>query len=350
VHLHQGDAERLTDLFSLDDADHLLTSTAIRTPQVRLAQDGSVLPESAYTKGATLAGRQLSGLVDARKLLALFDGGATVVFQGMHRYWPPLAELVAELELDLGHPCQANAYLTPPGSQGFAVHSDRHDVFVFQTHGLKRWEVHNDGEVDHVQLEPGLSMYLPTGTPHAARAQDRASLHVTIGINQLTWRTLVRRAVDAAIDRVDDAHLPAGYLDDPSALADGLGEHLAALADALRGTDPAVVAEDQVERFLSGRQSQLRGGIKDVLQVRSLDDDTQLRRRTGSPCVLVDRGDTLRVLLGDRWLDVPARLRPALEKIRARTDLTPADLPLDEESRLVLCRRLVREGLLEVRG
>ena len=40
-------------------------------------------------------------------------------------------------------------------------------------------------------LEPGLSMYLPTGTPHAARAQDTASLHVTIGINQLTWRDLV---------------------------------------------------------------------------------------------------------------------------------------------------------------
>ena len=58
MHLHQGDAERLTDLFSLDDADHLLTSTAIRTPQVRLARDGAVLPESAYTRGATLAGSQ----------------------------------------------------------------------------------------------------------------------------------------------------------------------------------------------------------------------------------------------------------------------------------------------------
>ena len=66
--------------------------------------------------------------------------------------------------------------------------------------------------------------------------------------------------------------------------------------------------------------------------------------------MLLDRGDTLRVLLGDRYLDVPARLRPALEKIRSRNDVSPADLPLDEQSRLVLCRRLVREGLLEVRA
>lgn len=111
-------------MLSFDDVDHLLTSTAIRTPSVRVARGGAVLPESAYTRGATLAGRPLTGLVDARKLFALFDGGATVVLQGLHRYWPPLTRLVAELELELGHPCQANAYLTPPGSQGFAVHTD----------------------------------------------------------------------------------------------------------------------------------------------------------------------------------------------------------------------------------
>ena len=350
MHLHQGDAERLTDLFSLDDADHLLTSTAIRTPQVRLARDGAVLPESAYTRGATLAGRPLTGLVDSRRLLALFDDGATVVFQGMHRYWPPLAELVAQLELELGHPCQANAYLTPPGAQGFAVHSDSHDVFVFQTHGIKQWEVHTDGDVDKVRLEPGLSMYLPTGTPHAARAQDRASLHVTIGINQLTWRQLLDRALAGLVDGSDDEHLPAGYLDDPAALVDGLAARLADLADAVRDVEPTAVVEEHVHRFLSGRRSRTRGGLRDVLEVRHLTDTTILRRRTGHPCVLVERGDTLRVLLGDRYLDVPARLRPALEKIRARDDISPADLPLDEQSRLVLCRRLVREGLLEVRG
>ena len=137
-----GRPGRAGGVLSLDDADHLLTSTAIRTPSVRLARDGSVLPESAYTRGATLAGKPLTGLVDGRKAVGLFDDGATVVFQGLHRYWPPLAELVAELELELGHPCQANAYLTPPGSQGFAVHSDTHDVFVFQTAGTKQWEVH----------------------------------------------------------------------------------------------------------------------------------------------------------------------------------------------------------------
>ena len=60
------------------------------------------------------------------------------------------------------------------------------------------------------------------------------------------------------------------------------------------------------------------------------------------------RGDTLRLLLGDRVLRVPWRIREALEVVAGRTELTPADLPLDSASALVLSRRLVREGLLEV--
>lgn len=352
VHLHQADPAELVGLLSLDDADHLLTGTAIRTPSVRLAKDGSVLPEPAYTRSATLAGKPLTGLVDARKALALFDDGATIVFQGLHRYWPPLTRLVAELELELGHPCQANAYLTPPGSQGFAVHSDSHDVFVFQTAGSKQWEVHTPEGVDDVRLEPGLSMYLPTGTPHAARAQETVSLHVTLGVNQLTWRGLVRRSIETALAEVPDEHLPAGYLDDPADLAAGLAGRLGDLAASIVGLDPPRAVEQEVRRFLTGRSPRLPGGLTDVLDVRDLADDTLLRRRPGHPCVLVDRpdGERLEILLGDRSLDVPAWLRPAIERIRTAAELRPADLSdlLDAQSRLVLCRRLVREGLLTV--
>jgi lysine-specific demethylase/histidyl-hydroxylase NO66 len=314
-----------------------------------------VLPESSYTRSATLAGKPLTGLVDGRRVLRLFADGTTVVLQGLHRYWPPLGELVADLETELGHPCQANAYLTPPGAQGFAVHSDSHDVFVFQTHGHKLWEVHAEGETDEVLLEPGVSMYLPAGTPHAARAQETASLHVTLGINQLTWRGLVQRTLRPLLDEVDGGHLPAGYLDHPEEVVAGLRQRLDELADAVRRLDAGAAVDAEVERFLTARNPRLRGGLRDVLAVADLADDSVLRRRAGRPCVLVDRGAQVRLLLGDHYLDGPTRIRPAVEAIlelagRDAGELRPADLAdlLDPQSRLVLCRRLVREGLLEV--
>ena len=350
MHLHRGDPDELAGLLDLDDVDHLLTSSAIRTPSIRVAQEGAVQPESSYTRRATLAGQPLTGLVDPRKALAKFDDGATIVFQGMHRYWPPLTGLTAELELELGHPCQANAYLTPPGSQGFAVHEDTHDVFVFQTAGSKLWEVHTPDGVEEVLLEPGLSMYLPTGTPHAARAQETVSLHVTLGINQLTWRGLVERTVQHVVDRVPEEHLPGGFLEDRGALAAELGRRLEQVADDVRRLDATAAVEAEVRRFLTGRGSRLDGGLRDVLEAGEIDDTTLLRRRPGHPCVLIAHGERLEILLGDRSLDVPAWLEPALEEIRARTELRPVDLheQLDPESRIVLCRRLIREGLLGV--
>ena len=350
THVHRADPADLVGLLSLEDVDHLLTASGLRAPALRLAKEGEVLPESAFTRrGASIAGQPLTGLVDARRVLRLFDEGASIVLQGLHRYWPPLGRLIADLELELGHPCQANAYLTPPGSQGFAVHSDRHDVFVFQTVGSKQWEIHGQDGPEEILLEPGVCMYLPTGTPHAARAQQTVSLHVTIGIKQLTWRGLTRRALDSVLDAVPEEHLPAGYLDDPSQLTSGLAERLAALAEQIRTLDPAVPVEAEIRRFLTSRPSRLPGGLADGVALRGgLTDDAVLRRRPGHPCVLLDRGERIEVLLGDRSLTMPAWLRPAIERLRALPTFCPADLDLDHESAIVLCTRLVREGLLEV--
>jgi mannose-6-phosphate isomerase-like protein (cupin superfamily) len=355
MHLHHTAPEALVGLLSLDDVDHLLTATALRTPALRVVKDGTVLPASAFTRSASLAGAALSGLVDARKVLDHFEAGATVVLQGLHRYWQPLTDLVRELELALGHPCQANAYLTPPGSQGFARHTDNHDVFVFQTHGRKLWEVvegpPDDQATQQVLLEPGLSMYLPTGTPHSARSQEQTSLHVTVGINQVTMRDTLRQVVDRVLsDERYDAPLPAGYVDDPRRLAERLTTELSAFTASLAGTDPEAVAAHRVDSFLTDRVPYLRGGLTDLVGLDALTDSTRLTRRATAACVLERGPDVLRVLLGDRELRMPLRLTGAMELVRDHRSFTVGDLEpwLDPQSRLVVARRLVREGLLRI--
>ena len=108
---------------------------------------------------------------------------------------------------------------------------------------------------------------------------------------------------------------------------------------------PEISIREVIEPFL-------RGSLVDRMQLDEIAADTRLRRRAGKPCVLRAEGDRLHLLLGDRRLSVPSRLTEAVEQVRAlgtsQGELTPGDLPLDPQSSLVLCRRLVREGLLEV--
>src|SRR3954452_24846869 len=129
------------DTFGLAAADELLSRHGLRTPFVRLARDGSVLADRTFTRGAG-KGASVPDQVDPGLVLRQLADGATVVLQGLHRVWEPVAELARGLVADLGHPVQVNAYLTPAGAQGFGAHYDTHDVFVVQLAGGKDWTVH----------------------------------------------------------------------------------------------------------------------------------------------------------------------------------------------------------------
>lgn len=353
LHVHHTAAEPLASLFPLADADALITSGAMRTPQLRLAKDGRVLPEASYTRKASIAGQPMTGLIDARKVLAAFADGATIVFQGLQRSYEPLRQLARGLEQELGHPVQVNAYLTPPGAQGFAVHADTHDVFTFQTHGVKTWELHEqdaDG-TDRVQvldLTPGTVFYLPTGTRHAARTRDEASLHVTVGVNQLTWASVLKDVVADVLADGFGEHLPAGVHADPDALAAALRVKLDELADRLRSVEVGSAAERLIDDFATSRLPVLAGGLLDLVGLPALDAHTPVRRRPGSQADGRVVGDTYELRLGDRRLTMPLRVRGHAEALLDGAATCAADLDWDADSALVLVRRLIRESALEI--
>jgi lysine-specific demethylase/histidyl-hydroxylase NO66 len=289
------------------------------------------------------------------------------VLQGMHRFWLPLARFCRQLEVALGHPTQVNAYITPPGSQGLAVHEDAHDVFVLQAFGTKHWEVWDtrppasslppaqvapdDPPTISAELQPGDAMYMPRRTPHAARTQETLSGHLTVGIPALTWRELLKEPLLGSLDASEfDEPLPAGYHRELEGFAARVGERLAEAGRQLEKADPAEVARRSVARFLTTRPPNLRGGLVGLSRLASLDDRSVVRRREGSICEPTMREGRLTVLLGDRALSMPGWCEPAILAIAERPSIRVSDLAphLDLEGRLTLVRRLVREGLLEV--
>lgn len=296
-------------------------------------------------------------MIDSRAVFDEFGNGATIVFQSMHRYWAPLSQYCRALEIALGHPVQANAYITPPAAQGFAAHEDEHDVFVLQSHGTKQWTVHDRHDLPPSRLPlidallaSGDSLYIPAGFPHSASTRGEASVHVTVGILTVTWAAAIREALKIVeSDPELRAPLPLRFAAEDGALVDQIRQRLEEIGSSLGELDPSAIAQRLRRTVLTTRQSLLRGQIHRLLTLDRVEDESVVTRREGSICVLGTVDGELSVLLGDRELRMPGWLEPAMRVIAAGGRVVVADLPhLDEAGRLVLARRLIREGLLEV--
>lgn len=354
---HLTTAGSFEDLLSLDDVDRIVSTTGIRLPAFRLVKDGETLPPARYTKTTRTGTQEATGVIDARAVFAEFDAGATLVFQSMHRYWEPLADYCRGLEIALGHPVQANAYITPPGARGFGAHEDSHDVFVLQSYGAKQWQVHERHDLPPSRpplidalIAPGDTLYIPAGFPHSASTQERASAHITIGILALRWSALLKET--ARLIEKDPAlnePLPLRFADEDGAFTEEVQRRLQGLSSSVAGVDPEFVARRLRRRVLTTRQPLLRGQIHRLLTLDEVADETTVARRGGSICVLGRVEGELSALLGDRELRMPLHTEPAMSLVAAEETFTVGDLPgLDEAGRLVLVKRLIREGLLEV--
>jgi lysine-specific demethylase/histidyl-hydroxylase NO66 len=354
---------RFDDLLGLDDVDALVTGTVLRLPAFRLVRDGRPLEPGRYTRRLRLGGRWLDDVADPAKVAARFDEGATLVLQGLHRYWPPLTRFCRSLERVLGHAVQANAYVTPAGAQGLGLHADEHDVFTLQVLGRKSWQAYRPGEepasggtpVIDDEVGPGDTMYLPRGARHAARTTASPSIHLTVGINTTAWSSVLEAALEVAGGPglgMGDA-LPVGWSGDEAGFPAAVGAWLQRVAEVLAAVDPGEVAA-VVQRGAPDRRPPLpAGSLSSLVRLAELDDTTVLRRREGAVAEVVPEGDVVALVLADRTLRMPMTVEPVLRRVVASPSVRGVDLGddvLDEEGRSVLLRRLVREGLLEAVG
>jgi hypothetical protein len=345
----RGEEGRFDDLLSVRDVERLITETGIRTPGFRLVKAGATLPR--YTTDLAWRPEPFTGVADVRRVLAAFEDGATIVLQGLHHNWLPLARYCRHLEALLGHPAQANAYYTPRGSQGLPVHHDTHEVISLQVAGEKRWlvyepvlelplkdqryrpELGGPGEpVLDVTLRAGDTMYLPRGWLHQALTSGSDSLHITVGVN-------VRRWIDEARAELD---LQEGELAFRETIDGDAPPELPRL-------DAGAIRLRARNRFVRTRRPILDGQLSELRALDDLAADTELRRRD---TVIADLHGT-RLVFEGRELAFPERLAAELEfLVTTEGPFRATDLPgsLDEAGRLVLLRRLVREGFLRRSG
>jgi lysine-specific demethylase/histidyl-hydroxylase NO66 len=359
------------DLFSLDAVDELLSRRGLRTPFIRIAKGGSVLPERRYTRsGGT--GALVGDQVADDRVLSLFAEGHTIVLQGLHRLWPPLIDFAGGLTSDLGHPVQINAYITPPSSQGFSAHYDVHDVFVLQVAGEKRWRIHepvvtdprrDEPWTDHrtaveqrgaeaplidTVLSPGDALYLPRGYLHAAETVGGTSCHLTVGVHPVT-RQAVLDAVVAIVagDPTLRSSLPLGVdLSDPQQIEHDVQASVAAITERLRTVSTADVAQRLAMRTVAQTRPAPVAPLVQARALEGLDGDSIVVGRAHLQHTVRDEGDDVVLTLPDRTMRLPASAGKAVRAVLVGARLHVHELPdLSTEDALVLCRRLVLEGV-----
>ncbi|HZZ97151.1 MAG TPA: cupin domain-containing protein [Jatrophihabitantaceae bacterium] len=362
------------DLLDTAAVDELVSRRGLRTPFLRMARDGTVLPAKEFTRGGGAGAGIADQAADDRVLAQLADG-ATLVLQGLHRTWPPLVSFGSQLADELGHPVQINAYITPSQNRGFAAHYDVHDVFVLQVSGRKHWRIHAPVVTDPLDnqnweksraevaaqaerepvldcvLEPGDALYLPRGTIHAAEALGETSIHVTVGIHPITRYELVRQVLDAA--QHDDAlraSLPMGVdLGDPGVLAPELAATLDALRSYLDHVPVEGIARAVADRLAAQTRPEPLAPLAQLVAADGLGPDTELRMRGALRYRVTEDADRVEVRTLDRTLSLPLAAAPALKMALSGEVFTAVELPgLDGDEQLTVARRLLREGLLVI--
>ncbi len=360
--LQGRDPETYAGLPHVDDFEFLLAS-------LTSAQAGwfSVVKVQARRPGDTMLTGD--GMLNLSEVFAAYRDGHSLLLnqvQTRHRatglLTRALETALVERGVLLGRHIGANAYLSPPRSQGFAIHYDPHDVFILQLAGRKTWRIYGQhvrfptappvapvapaeaGRPRRVlELAPGDLIYLPRGVLHDANTGDEPSLHLTLSIELLTWRDVLGPLL-AAEPLIGQA-LPPGFGERPGADR----RHVAALARQLATSRalPAVTRQ-VVERLHADLAPLPAGGLGRIDQAGALDADTWLALVPGTLARVHVGNGTARLRLPGASFDGDHHMAPMFRMLASGRPFRARDLPIAvrAKEKLAFVRELYAGGHL----
>ena len=360
--VRRGKNDYFGSLFSLDEVDRVITTLNLTYPNITLKNANREVKATDYTR---------NGALDVASVYQLFSEGSTIVLAFLDTVVPTLTSVCRNLERELNFPLQMNAYLTPARAQGAKHHYDTHDVFVLQILGSKRWttygtpvelplsgqdfdpKIHEQGvSTMEFELEPGDLAYIPRGVVHDARCSEDLSLHITLGILCYRWAdVLLELVADASLkDPAFRKGLPPGFARegfDGRHAKQTLQNLLQRLATKL---DSDSILSRFSDQWISGCPPLLRGQMDQIALIDKVKIDSVVGARPSVVSRIRTDCSSASVYAFGRKISFPAHGTEAVRFALSQSRFSVRDLPgnLDDKGKLVLVRRLIREGLMLV--
>lgn len=362
--IRRTDPDYYSPLLSLAEIDRVITTLALNNDDIQMVNAKDPVKVEDYTYP--------SGMIDPVKLYQKFADGATVILPQLHLRVATLADLCRGLEREFSSRFQTNIYLTPGGNaQGFKPHFDNHDVLVLQVAGAKQWKIYDTPEVlphrghnfdparypagpvtQDFTLHAGDMLYIPRGVMHDAVSTDQLSLHITVGVMSKTWTDFLLEAVSAAslTDPAFRNSLPAGFAREGFDRATAEQTFRSLLRTLVERAPFASVFDQHVDDLVNTRHALVWDQMDQVLALPELDLGTVVGARPNL-IIRVERDDEqIRVSCYGKEVALPIHAaEPMLFALETR-QFRVQDLPgeLDDAGKLVLIRRLIREGLVRM--
>src|ERR1051325_1901813 len=277
-----------------DDPEHFATLlSASDLPQVFAAAGEALSDQPPYAAPfieiVAPAGlsRPVGEVPTVAAVYAALDSGSTVRVNHMHRYWPPMHSYLRQLEGEIGFITSLSVYCAPAGGAGIGAHFDGHDTAVVQIAGSKHWRIGRGPalplenvpllpfetreemrryrvpapavtggvEMEEIVLSPGDFLDPPGGYIHDVEAMDTFTVHLTFGIQQITWVDFIGALAAAAGLRDPRLRrsIPVGHhRTEPAAMQAAAEEALAAFSESAFAPEAFGSIAEQFDRLSGG--------------------------------------------------------------------------------------------------
>ena len=375
LHVERNDPAYFAGVYSVSDVEDALIVGAREPENFALvkAGGGEIATDDFTYERPSLRWRQTGKgprrWVDARKVVASFADGYTLIIKDASLFNARLQRFCNHLQRGLSAIAQPNIYFTPPSAQGFQVHHDTHDTLTAQISGEKTWRIyepiirlplesqpfHSGTKVDglkllrEVRLRPGDTLYIPRGFPHEAKTSDSTSLHCTFALAPVRVNDLVDLAMRVAGDQdVELRHaMPPSVLARED-VAKRLGELIEArLTQTFSESRMQITLEIALNELYRLTRPNANDAFAQALRTSDITPSTHVRIDETVPFMVRERAGTIELLIAGKVVAFPPVCKAAFAQLqRGPTTALAMDPSLSPEHRSLLIKLLVLEGLV----